>query len=258
MAGRRALASRPTCAKATARCRRGHGSGVHKSADHDVFLHRHAGEWPCHLKRPANTTLADRAGTEPGEALPLEQHLPRISRQIAIQQVEQVVLPAPLGPMTPRIPRAVPKKSRPQGLVSLKALERPWTSIMTPPAPRGFNGAVWWIGPADCQRRRALGQRHVRGGPASEQIAQLPEQPFPGIENHQHERHAKGNALNTGIRIPQRASRNSPSGIISAAPSGGPHLLPTPPTSATVKVSTMTKTPNVVGRRGHEQDGMHE
>ena len=105
----RRAAARPT------RVERGLGGGECRAvraldgigADHRVLQYRHARERPHHLKRAADPEPADPVRLEADEILAIEDDpRPGRGRENRSSRLNSVVLPAPFGPMMPRIAAA--------------------------------------------------------------------------------------------------------------------------------------------------------
>src|SRR5262249_29096594 len=103
--------------------------GVSERADHDVFGDREIDKGFELLKRASEPQAADAVGPQAGDVAAIQKGATGIGWLEAGDQVEQVDLPAPFGPMMPTIsPSFTSKAMLALAISPPKRLVRPWTS----------------------------------------------------------------------------------------------------------------------------------
>ena len=173
---------------------------------------------------------------------PSHRTSPRSGSRKPLRTLKSVVLPAPFGPMMPRIsPARTSKLTSDSAWRPRNALEIPRTSMSAEPGTAGAvvvaAGAVGTAGMgrvdgAAPEVRASSVCRSRQYSPSGAYImTAMRAAPYT-------------TPWMPGRRSPTVVSRISLMGIMMAAPMSGPQSVPAPPTRHTVRVCTMTITPN--------------
>ena len=194
-------------------------------------------------------TPARRAacGLRPTMSRPSSRISPVSGRRKPLSRLNSVVLPAPFGPMMPRISfRRSSKLTSWTAFRPPKERDRLRTSRMTSPLADRFCGVdgADSVGIA-AQARRARSADGDRARALAQQVAHPPEQPFGREQDDADDRDAEDRrpgCPGSGRRA--SAFRISASGIRIAAPITGPQTVPTPPNIATISACAETSMPN--------------
>ena len=77
------------------------GLGADERADHDVLEHGHARKRAHDLEGAADAACANLVRLQTADLCAGETHAAFVGREEAVDDIEQVVLPAPFGPIMP-------------------------------------------------------------------------------------------------------------------------------------------------------------
>ena len=179
-----------------------------------------------------------RCGGWPVISRPSKTMLPAAGRRKPLSALKSVVLPAPFGPMIPRISPVATRRLTPSSAFRPpNAIDTPDTSSSVAPMVRADAGAssatiaagATFAFAADARRCRRSRSFQTTPSGAS-RITAMIATPYttPWIP---------------GISLPSRAWSSSDSGTSTTAPITGPHTVPTPPNIATISACDDTSIP---------------
>ena len=200
-ATRSATAESPTRAIASAASLRASASvrGAHIGADHDVVEHRHARERPHDLEGAADAGRADPCGVAPDMLRPSSSTSPALGCRKPLSRLNSVVLPAPFGPMMPRIsPLCSVKLTSCTALRPPKVFERLRTSSITSPVAARCRAARLQRRDVGDGRFRSDASRAPWMHSPAQEIAQLPEHALRREQDDADDGEAEDDALDAG------------------------------------------------------------